>query len=65
MTIDLERAQNFMTAHARVIDRLERAQQSDGGWPVDFDSYSPAAALEWRGYTTVNAIATLRAHGRV
>lgn len=50
---------------ANEIDRLERAQQPDGGWPVDFDSYSPAAALEWRGYTTVNAIATLRAHGRV
>lgn len=47
------------------LDRLEGAQLPDGGWPVDFDSYSPAAALEWRGYSTVNAVATLRAHGRV
>ncbi len=46
------------------IDRLAEAQQPDGGWAVDFDSYSPSASLEWRGYTTVNAIATLIAHGR-
>ena len=30
--------------------RLAAAQQPDGGWRVDFDSYSPAAALEWRGH---------------
>lgn len=47
------------------VDRLERAQQSDGGWPVDFTTYSEAAALEWRGYVTANAIATLRERGRV
>ena len=31
----------------------------DGGWAVDFASYSPAAALDWRGYMTVRAIAIL------
>jgi hypothetical protein len=41
--------------------RLEQLQQPDGGWTVDFASYSPAAALEWRGYTTVAAITTLLA----
>lgn len=46
------------------LDRLENAQLSDGGWPVDFHSYSDAATIEWRGYTTVNAVATLRANGR-
>lgn len=47
------------------VDHLEQAQLPDGGWSVDFTSYSEAAVLEWRGYTTVNAVATLRANGRV
>jgi hypothetical protein len=46
------------------LDRLETEQHDDGGWAVDFASYSPAAELEWRGYATVGAIATLRANGR-
>lgn len=46
------------------LDRLENGQQADGGWTVDFTSYSEAAALEWRGYATVSAVATLRANGR-
>ena len=34
----------------RELARLARAgQRHDGGWTVDFASYSPAAALEWRG----------------
>lgn len=39
--------------------RLERLQEPDGGWPVDFHSYSPAATLEWRGLATVAAVAVL------
>jgi len=39
--------------------RLAGGQRPDGGWTVDFASASPAAALEWRGYATVAAIATL------
>jgi hypothetical protein len=49
-----------------VADDLRRVvdgQQEDGGWRVDFDSYSPAAALEWRGYATVAAVSLLRANG--
>ena len=38
-------------------------QQPDGGWAVDFDSYSPAAALEWRGHRTVEALGVLRDNG--
>ena len=38
-------------------------QQPDGGWEVDFASYSPAAALEWRGYTTVRAVSILLNNG--
>jgi hypothetical protein len=45
------------------LDRLARAQRPDGGWPVDFASYSPAATLEWRGHTTVQALVVLRANG--
>lgn len=47
------------------LDRLERAQLADGGWPVDFTSYSPAATLEWRGELTVRAVAVLRMNGRL
>ena len=42
------------------LDRLAARQQADGGWIVDFESSSPAAALEWRGYATVGALSTLR-----
>jgi hypothetical protein len=45
------------------LERLAGAQQPDGGWPVDFDSYSPAATLEWRGHRTVQALVLLRANG--
>lgn len=46
------------------LDRLAADQRDDGGWNVDFAAYSPAAALEWRGYATVRALAVLRANGR-
>ncbi len=46
------------------LDRLERAQLPDGGWPIDFTNYSEAATLEWRGYVTVGAVARLRANDR-
>ena len=47
------------------LDRLAAGQREDGGWDIDFRPYSPAAALEWRGYATVEAVGVLRAHGRV
>jgi hypothetical protein len=47
----------------QVIDSELRAlaaeQRDDGGWTVDFDNYSPAATLEWRGYATVRAMSIL------
>jgi hypothetical protein len=46
------------------LDRLEGAQLPDGGWPVDFTSYSDAATLEWRGYVTARAVTTLCLNGR-
>jgi hypothetical protein len=39
--------------------RLASLQQSDGGWPLEWAAYSPAAALEWRGYLTVRAVSIL------
>jgi hypothetical protein len=42
------------------LERLVNQQQDDGGWPVDFASYSPAAALEWRGHMTVRALSVLK-----
>jgi hypothetical protein len=39
--------------------RLAAGQQDDGGWKVDFASFSPTAALEWRGYETVRALSIL------
>ncbi|MBB3049618.1 hypothetical protein FHS23_000613 [Prauserella isguenensis] len=50
------------TAVATDLDRVAHGQRADGGWTVDFDSYSPAAALEWRGYTTVGNTAILLRH---
>lgn len=45
---------------ATELDRLAGLQQPDGGWTVDFESSSSAAALEWRGYVTVAAIMALQ-----
>jgi hypothetical protein len=39
---------------------LADRQHDDGGWRVDFGSYSPAAALEWNGYETVRAVSILK-----
>ena len=47
---------------AAELERLADGQQPDGGWTVDFDSYSPAATLEWRGHRTVQALILLRAN---
>jgi len=47
----------------RELEHLVAEQQDDGGWRVDFASYSPAAALEWRGYMTVHAVLVLRGNG--
>jgi hypothetical protein len=40
--------------------RLADNQRDDGGWDVDFARYSPAAALEWRGHATVEAVSILK-----
>ena len=47
-------------AVAADLERLAGQQKEDGGWTVDFQSHSPAAALEWRGYATVRALSVLQ-----
>ncbi len=47
------------------LDQLEAEQSPEGGWDVDFTTYSPAAALEWRGEATVRTLKILRANGRL
>jgi hypothetical protein len=49
----------------RQLDALEAAQEADGGWTVPWPDWNPAAALEWRGVATLNALRLLRANGRV
>ena len=51
-------------AIAADLDRLAAERADDGGWPVDWTAHSPAAALEWRGWSTVRARHLLRANGR-
>jgi hypothetical protein len=47
------------------LDRLADQQEDDGGWSVDFASYSPAAELEWRGQITMTTLGLLRRNGRL
>jgi hypothetical protein len=47
------------------LDHLERAQQADGGWTFNWLAWSPAAAADWRGFMTVDAVAVLKANGRL
>jgi hypothetical protein len=47
------------------LDRLAGEQHADGGWDVDFTSYSPGAQRDWRSYMTVWALSVLKSNGRV
>ncbi|MFJ9828571.1 hypothetical protein ACIRSU_30015 [Streptomyces sp. NPDC101160] len=49
---------------ARSLDHLAAAQDADGGWPISWRQWAPGSALEWRPIVTVEALRTLRAHGR-
>jgi hypothetical protein len=46
------------------LDHLAAGQRDDGGWTFNWPAWSPAAELDWRGFITVAALATLRANGR-
>ena len=47
------------------LDRLERDQQDDGGWPVTWEPPGQAALGEWRGIVTLGSLRTLVSYGRL
>jgi hypothetical protein len=47
------------------LDHLQGAQQADGGWPITWEPPDGAAALEWRGVVTLEALRTLASYGRL
>jgi len=49
----------------RELDDLVAGQQDDGGWTFSWSAWNPAAAWEWRGVVTVQALRTLAAYGRL
>ncbi|MCK9249294.1 MAG: hypothetical protein M0P31_10020 [Solirubrobacteraceae bacterium] len=54
-------AHGVLDAH---VDALAAGQRDDGGWTFDWMAWSPAAAADWRGALTVDALRVLRLHGR-
>ena len=47
------------------LDRLQKKQQDDGGWPIAWEPPSEAALSEWRGAVTLGALRTLTSYGRI
>jgi hypothetical protein len=47
------------------LDATEAAQQADGGWRFNFQSWTPITEPEWRGWVTLETLITLRAYGRL
>jgi hypothetical protein len=55
-------AEEVIEAH---LDRIERDQEPDGGWPIQWEPPSQAALLEWRGIVTLEHLRTLVSYGRL
>ncbi len=53
------------TVIAGQLDALAAAQQPDGGWQFNFESWTPITTPEWRGWVTLESLITLRANGRL
>ena len=47
------------------LDALVAAQEQDGGWPINWQVWTPITGLEWRGWATIEALKTLQAYGRL
>ncbi len=47
------------------LDALADGQADDGGWTFGWPAWNPAAAHEWRGIVTLQALLVLRANGRL
>lgn len=52
---------DLLDAH---LNRLERDQQPDGGWPVAWQPPSEGTTCEWRAIMTLKALQVLAAYGR-
>ena len=70
MTIDLNAAESFLYANARLLERLRFAHLFKGASaePVVHAlraHRNPAAAIEWRGVATMHALRVLRENGRI
>lgn len=48
---------------AQHLDALAARQESDGGWPISWETVGPGALQEWRGIRTLAALRTLHAYG--
>lgn len=55
-------ADGVLNAH---LDALAARQQDDGGWPITWSPPSPAAACEWRGRLTYEALKCLHSWARI
>jgi hypothetical protein len=55
-------SEDVLDAH---LDRLQRNQQPDGGWPISWEPPGDAALLEWRGAVTLDALRTLVSYRRL
>lgn len=55
-------ADEVIEAH---LDRAERDQQPDGGWPIAWEPPSEASLLDWRGIVTLQKLRTLVSYGRL
>jgi hypothetical protein len=47
------------------LEDLLARQQGDGGWPISWEPPGPAAALEWRGRLTLEALRPLAAYAQI
>jgi hypothetical protein len=47
------------------LDRMQRSQEADGGWPITWDPPSEGARIEWRGIVTLANLRTLVSYGRL
>ncbi len=49
----------------RHLDALVDAQQDDGGWSINWPTWTPITGLEWRAWQTIQRLKTLRAYDRL
>jgi hypothetical protein len=47
------------------LDALVDEQRDDGGWTVNFLTWTPIVGHEWRAHVTLQRLRTLRAYGRL